>query len=45
MTFCVHRNIKSVGEWEAAKDQGSLGCRPPKDEATYGVKGTAYTCK
>jgi len=29
-------------EWEAVKDQESLGCRPPKDEATYSVKGTVY---
>jgi len=29
-------------ELEAAKDQGHLGCRPPKDEATFSVKGTVY---
>jgi len=32
-----------MGEWEAAKDQGPLDCRPPKDEATHSVKGTVYS--
>jgi len=31
-------------EWEAAKDQGSLGCRPPRDEAANSAKGAAYKC-
>jgi len=29
-------------ECEAAKDRGNLGCRPPKDEDAYNVKGTVY---
>jgi len=29
-------------EWEAAKDQGHLGCRPPKGEVAYSVKGTVH---
>ena len=40
--FQVHRCIECMRELEAAKDQGNLGCRPPKDEAAYSVKGTVY---
>jgi len=41
----VRRCIECMRELEAAKvrrNKGHLGCRPPKDEAAFSVKGTVY---
>jgi len=30
------------GSWRMRRTEGHLGCRPPKDEAAFSVKGTVY---
>ena len=31
------------GDGRLRRTRGHLGCRPPKDEATFRVKGTVYS--
>jgi len=45
--FNLHRFIKCMGEWEAAKDQGSFRLQTSlgRSYCIYNVKGTAYSSK
>ena len=40
--FQVHRCIECMRNWRLRRTKSHLGCRPPKDEAAFSVKGTVY---